>query len=101
MASMLIFVCIYEEPLELLIVETKRDGGGTGDCLISEDVGAQLRGVSLESISLGASAANLGASTDDTSVDAARDAVLLLNVDLGESELWLGVGGVLLDISAG
>ena len=101
MASVSVLVGVEEEPLELLVVETKRDSGGTSDGLIGEDVGAQLGRVSLVSISLGAGAANLGASTDDTSVDAARDAVLELNVDLGESELFSFVGGVLLDISTG
>lgn len=43
----------------------------------------------------------LGADSDNSSVDSARDAVVLLEVELGQVELSITVGGVILDILSG
>ena len=57
------------------------DGGTTGEVVL--DVHANLGGVSHETLSLDSGTANGGSHADDTSVDGARDTVLLLDVDLG------------------
>ena len=75
------------------------DGGTTGEVVL--DVHANLGGVSHETLSLDSGTANGGSDADDTSVDSARDTVGLLDVDLGEVEVFLIVGVVLLDISSG
>jgi hypothetical protein len=99
-ASFLISVST-SEPAEHLFGVPKRDGGSASNSLDGVDVVSQLGGVPLVSVALSTSTAYAGASAHDTSVDAARDAVLLLDVDLGQGEGLLGVGGVLLDISPG
>jgi hypothetical protein len=71
------------EPLKHLFGVAKGDGGSASDSLDGVDVGSQLGGVPLESVALRASTAYAGTSAHDTSVDAARDAVLLLDIDLG------------------
>ena len=62
---------------------------------------AQLSGVTLEAFALFALAGLGGADADDTGVDAAGDAVLLLDVDLGEVECLLVEREVVLDVSLG
>lgn len=99
-ASVLISVSAFEE-LEHLGLIAEGDGGGTSDGFNGVDVAPETGRVSLESSSFDSSAANAGASAHDTGVDAARDAVLLLNIDLGQVESGVGVRGVLLDISSG
>merc|ERR1712013_734788 len=71
------------EEAELGLVD---EGESCSSCegLDSVHVVTELGRVSLVSISFGTGSANGGADTNDTSVDSARDAVLLLNVDLGE-----------------
>ena len=79
----------------------ERKSSSTSDGFIGVDVGSQLGSVSLVSISLSSSTANAGTSAHDTSVDSTRDAVILLDVDLGQVEELLTVGGVLLNVSPG
>ena len=98
--SLLLSVPALEE-LELLFNVTERDGGSASDSLVGADVVANLGSVSLVSVPLHSSTANCGASADDTSVDAAGDAVVHLDVDLGHNEELLLVGGVLPDVSPG
>ena len=100
MASVLISVSGSEE-LEDLGGVAKWDGGSSSDILKGLGVTAQLGSVSLVPVTLGTSTANAGASTHDTSVDGARDTILLLNINLGQVELLLVIGRVLLDISPG
>jgi len=99
-ASVLISVSASEE-LEHLGLVAKRDGGGTSDGFNGVDVTSQAGGVSLVSIAFSSGTAYAGTSANDTSVDAARHAVLHLDVDLGQVEVLDIVGRVLLDISSG
>ena len=98
-ASVLISVSAFEE-LEHLGLIAEGDSGGTSDGLNGVDVASETGSVSLVSSSFDTGTANAGTSAHDTGVDAARDAVLLLNVDLGQVESVGGVRGVLFDISS-
>ena len=89
------------EELEHLGGVTKGDGGGSSDGFNGVNVASQTSGVSLVSVALDSGTANGGASAHDTSVNTARDAVLLLDVDLGQVEVLGVVSRVLLDISPG
>ena len=91
-------VALVEASHEILL-GYERDGGTTGEVVL--DVHANLGSVPDESLSLDSGTANGGSGTDDSGVDGARDAVLLLDVDLGEVEVLLIVSVVLLDVSAG
>ena len=97
-ASLLISVSASEE-LEHLVVIAEGDSGGTSDGFNGVDVAAQLGGVSLVSIAFDSGTAYAGAGAHNTSVDAAGDAVLLLDVDLGQGEGL--VSRVLLQVSSG
>jgi hypothetical protein len=98
--SLLVFVSALEE-LELLLDVTEGDGGGASDGFIRVNVASNSGGVSLVSVSLSTSTAYAGTGTDDTSVDATGHAVIVLHVNLGEIEVLLVIGGVLLNISPG
>ena len=74
------------------------DGGSSGDSFIRVDVASELGSVSLVSVAFNSSTANGGAGAHDTSVDATRDTVNLLDIDLGQVELLGGIGRVFLDI---
>ena len=76
----------------------ERDSSATSEVVL--DVHADLGGVSDVTLSLDSSTTNGGPHTDNSSVDSAGDAVLLLDVDLGEVEVFLIVSVVLLDVSA-
>jgi hypothetical protein len=97
-ASVLISVSASEE-LEHLVGFAEGDSGGTSDGFNGVDVAAKLGGVSLVSIAFDSGTANGGAGAHNTSMDAAGDAVLLLDVDLGQGEGL--VSGVLLQVSSG
>ena len=98
--SLLVFVSALEEP-ELLLDVAEWDRRSTSDGFIGVNVAPYLRGVSLVSVSLGSSSAYAGTGADDTSVDAAGHAVIVLDIDLGQVEVLLVIGGVLLNISSG
>lgn len=100
MASVLISVSGSEE-LEDLGGVAEWDGGRSSDVFKGFGVTAQLGRVSLVPVTFGTSAAKAGAGTYNTGVDGARDTVLLLNIDLGQVELLLVIGRVLLDVSPG
>ena len=98
--SVLISVLFVEEP-KLLGLVTEWDGSGTRDFLDRVHVEAQLGRVALVAVTLGTSAADGGSCAHNTSVDAARDAVGELDVDLGQLEsVLVAISGVLGDISA-
>ena len=98
--SLLVFVSALEEP-ELLLDVTERDGSSSSDGFIGVDVAADLGGVSLVSVSLGSSSAYAGTGANDTGVDATGHTVIVLDIDLGQVEVLLVIGGVLLNISSG
>ena len=81
-----------------LIWGDKGDGGAASDGL-SADVLSKLGGVSLETLSLHASADLGGTNTHDTGVNTAGDAVLLLDVDLGQIEVRCLESKVVFDVS--
>ena len=62
---------------------------------------SELGGVSLEAVSLGTGSADSGACANDTGVDGAGHAVLLLDIDLGQMEVLLSVCIVVFDVSSG
>ena len=101
MASVLGFVATGSEELENLVAVAEWDSGRSSDVFNGFGVTAQLGSVSLVSIAFSTSTANAGAGAHNTSVDAARHAVLLLDVDLWQEEETHVVGRVLLDISPG
>ena len=87
------------EELELL-GGNEGEGGRTSDGLRAH-VLAELGGVTLEALALLTLAGLGGADTHDTGVDTAGDAVLLLDVDLGQVEV-LGVKSkVVFNVSLG
>ena len=87
------------EELELLRGDQGKSGTA-GDGLRAHVV-AELGGVALVALALLTLAGLGGADTDDAGVDAAGDAVLLLDVDLGQVEV-LGVESkVVFDVSLG
>ena len=74
---------------------------GTSEGFVS-DVVSELCGVSHESLTFNASATNAGTSTDNTGVDGTSDAVLLLDVKLGQvEELGVLVCKVFFHVSPG
>ena len=62
---------------------------------------SELGGVSLEALSLLATADLSGTDTHDTGVNTASDAVLLLDVDLGQIEVRCLESKVVFDVSLG
>ena len=75
---------------ELQFLRGDEGDGAIGAHGLWEDVLSEFCGVSLESFTLRASASFGGTRTHNAGVDAAGDAVLLLDVDLGQMEV-LGV----------
>ena len=98
--SLLVFVSALEEP-ELLLDVAEWDSSSSSDGFIGIDVAAYLGGVPLVSVTFGSSSAYAGTGTDDTGVDATGHTVIVLDIDLGQVEVLLVIGGVLLNISSG
>ena len=96
--SLFLGIVLFEE----LEQSGEGKGGRAGDLLKTHGRAlSQLGGVTLEALTL-ASAADLHRSeADSAGVDAAGNAVLLLDIDLGEVEVFITKGELLLDISAG
>ena len=88
------------EESELGLVD-KGESCSSGKGLYGVHVVTELGRVSLESISFGAGSGLSRADTDDTSVDGAGHAVLLLNVDLGQGKVLLLICEVVFDVSTG
>ena len=86
---------------ELKLVWGHKGNGGAAGKGLGADVLSELGGVSLETFTLHASADLGGAHTHDTGVDAAGNAVLLLDVDLGQREVLLVESKVVFDVSLG
>ena len=76
------------------------EGSGAGNGL-GAHVLSKLGGVSLEALTFAGSTDLNGTETDNTGVDAASDAVLLLDVDLGQVEVLLVKCKVVFDVSLG
>ena len=99
MASVLGLVATGSEELQNLVAVAEWDSGRSSDVFKGFGVTAQLGSVSLVSIAFDSGTAYAGAGAHNTSVDAAGDAVLLLDVDLGQGEGL--VSRVLLQVSSG
>ena len=98
--SLLVSVSALEE-LELLFNVTEWDCRSTSDSLIGVDVVSNLGSVSLVSVSLNSSTANTRTGADDFKMDGASHTVIVLDIDLGQVEVLLFVGGALPDIPPG
>ena len=91
--SVLIIIVSGSEELKTKFgLVAERKGGCSSDSFIGVDVGSQLGSVSLVSITLSSGTAYAGAGADYTSVDSTRDAVIHLDVDLGQVEEFWTVG---------
>jgi hypothetical protein len=76
----------------------KRDGGTTGEVVLN--VHTHLSSVSDVSLTLDTGTANSGADFHDLRMDSTRNAVLLLDVDLGKVEVLLIIRVVFFDVSS-
>ena len=76
------------------------ESGTTGHDLLT-NVLSQLGSVALEAFSLGTSTGGEGTHADNSSVDGAGHAVLLLDVDSGQVEVLSVVSKVVFDVSLG
>ena len=83
-----------------LIGGDQGEGSGAGNGL-GADVLSELGGVSLETLTFARSTDLNGTETDNAGVDTAGDAVLLLDVDLGQVEVLLVECKVVFDVSLG
>lgn len=96
--SLFLGIVLFEE----LEQSGEGKGGGARDLLKTHGRAlSQLGGVTLEALALAGTADLHRSEADSAGVDAAGNAVLLLDIDLGEVEVFVTKGELLLDISAG
>ena len=96
--SLFLGIVLFEE------LEKSGEGKGSGASdFFKTNIWAlsQLGGVTLEALSLAGAADLHGSEADSAGVDAAGNAVLLLDIDLGEVEVLVTESELFLDISAG
>ena len=91
-------VVLVEESKLILGNQGKSSGAGEG---LKADVLSKLGGVSLETLTLAGATDLDGTEAHNTGVNAASDTVLLLDIDLGDHEVLLVKGVVVLDVSLG